>query len=118
MSNKIETREIINSSLTCVECLSRFIDPRVCPCGHTFCHMCIESLLCENRFFDCPSCQASHQHLAKKKPVPSSGFPPNRALISILRKLNAETNICVDKQLRENLDVIESEISELEKLNN
>lgn len=31
-----------NQNLTCVICLERFRVPVTIPCGHTFCHMCIE----------------------------------------------------------------------------
>ena len=37
--------KLAEEDITCPICLSKFVDPRVTPCGHTFCHKCISEYL-------------------------------------------------------------------------
>jgi|SRR6218665_2639887 len=63
----------------CPVCLARFQDPRVLPCGHTFCLYCIKwHGICKDS--DCPVCRARFH-------IPSNGWeglPKNYSLNSVL----------------------------------
>ena len=47
------------NSLTCAVCLSVFKDPKLLPCFHTFCAMCIQDVADRHRGsnFPCPACR-------------------------------------------------------------
>ena len=46
------------NSLTCAVCLSVFKDPKLLPCFHTFCALCIQDVADRHRgsYFPCPAC--------------------------------------------------------------
>ena len=50
----------MKSHLECVICLQTFKDPKQLPCGHTFCAHCLDLLIGDQQFVDCPSCKAKH----------------------------------------------------------
>lgn len=46
----------LSSVLECPVCMEKFTDPRILPCGHTFCRQCLERLVVQheiimNKFF-------------------------------------------------------------------
>ena len=47
------------NSLTCAVCLSVFKDPKLLPCFHTFCAMCIQDVADRHQgsYFPCPACR-------------------------------------------------------------
>lgn len=47
------------NSLTCAVCLSVFTDPKLLPCFHTFCALCIQDVADRHQgsYFPCPACR-------------------------------------------------------------
>jgi hypothetical protein len=48
---------ISNSHVECSSCLEIFIDPRILPCGHTFCLQCIIKQHCGTTGVVCALCR-------------------------------------------------------------
>ena len=46
------------NSLTCAVCLNVFTDPKLLPCFHTFCALCVQEIADRHRgsYFPCPAC--------------------------------------------------------------
>lgn len=63
----------------CGICLDGYDDPRVLPCGHSFCKPCIQKLV-QQSLVKCPHCQ---QQFAT--PNSDTNFPRNYMLASLLR---------------------------------
>ena len=54
--------ENLEKELECAVCLEQFKDPKVLPCLHSFCKICLEGLVCRegNAWkLNCPSCWIS-----------------------------------------------------------
>ena len=54
--------ENLEKELECTVCLEQFKDPKVLPCLHSFCKICLEGLVCRegNAWkLNCPSCWIS-----------------------------------------------------------
>ena len=52
--------ENLEKELECAVCLEQFKDPKVLPCLHSFCKICLEGLVCRERKtwkLNCPSCR-------------------------------------------------------------
>ncbi|CAF2103660.1 unnamed protein product [Rotaria magnacalcarata] len=65
--------------LQCPVCLTAYTEPRLLPCGHTYCDECLNRLMQnDNDVVTCPECRK--QHL-----VPEDGvFPPNFVVRNLL----------------------------------
>ena len=71
--------------LECAVCMEIYKDPRLLPCSHTLCKICIDGMVM-NSSITCPVCRATH-------PVPRSetgGFPRNLAIAGMVDSLCAE----------------------------
>ncbi|XP_070556568.1 tripartite motif-containing protein 2-like [Ptychodera flava] len=53
--------EISEDFLMCPVCLEQCDNPKILPCYHTFCQLCLEKLVEKTQRLDCPSCQTSVQ---------------------------------------------------------
>lgn len=97
----------IENHLSCGICKMMLRDPRVLPCGHTFCHKCLE--LDKFSCVSCQTCQQSHTS-------PPSGFPVNSIIVMLLnehpKKVNQSSKV---RELRENLDKIVNKCAQVEK---
>ncbi|XP_055519115.1 E3 ubiquitin-protein ligase TRIM56-like [Leucoraja erinacea] len=51
------TDQIQNDLLNCKICLSRFIQPKMLPCAHTYCQGCLEKMVRSDRKVQCPECR-------------------------------------------------------------
>jgi hypothetical protein len=72
----------IDKLLICIVCNRKLEDPRILPCGKSFCHKCIEEKLLEpntNRI-NCQNCGNAHE-----KPLNQIGFPQNLEVAKIVR---------------------------------
>ena len=69
----------IDSLLICSICDQKLQDPRVLPCGQTFCNRCIEAVA------DTDKNRIKCQHCAKAHEIPSEGFPQNSKLNKIIQ---------------------------------
>ena len=70
----------IDDIIRCPNCQSKFIDPRIIPCGSSMCSNCIVLLeKKERKEFKCPACQESHR-------IPTSGFLKNVLLAKLVEK--------------------------------
>ncbi|XP_070556894.1 tripartite motif-containing protein 2-like [Ptychodera flava] len=58
--------EIGEDFLTCPICLEEYQNPKVLPCHHSFCQLCLEKLVSKTGTLNCPNCQKSVQ-------LPSNG---------------------------------------------
>ncbi|XP_078286754.1 E3 ubiquitin-protein ligase TRIM56-like [Rhinoraja longicauda] len=51
------TDQIQNDLLNCKICLSRFMQPKMLPCAHTYCQGCLERMVRSDRKVQCPECR-------------------------------------------------------------
>ena len=52
----------VEELITCSVCLDKFTQPKVLPCGHTFCQSCLVGLSRHSGpTLDCPECRESHE---------------------------------------------------------
>ena len=72
----------INNLKTCAVCVQTFSDPRMIPCGHTFCNHCIETLKNkENESkLTCLRCQKEHTCINK------TDFPVNMLVCELIEE--------------------------------
>ncbi|UJR23538.1 hypothetical protein I4U23_026527 [Adineta vaga] len=85
MASNPEFRRVVNYTdlevlLECPLCLDRFDQPRLIPCGHTYCTKCLNELCAGNDAIICPQCRRQHD-------VPSAGinvFPRNLSYQQLL----------------------------------
>ena len=71
--------------LLCTICLQEFEEsgdhiPRLLPCTHTLCEVCVKQLIQDNRL-ECPECRAKHE--AKKE---EKSFPQNKYLLMHIKR--------------------------------
>lgn len=107
--------EEIIEELHCPKCRRRFSDPRIIPCGQTYCQMCIRDLVeayedKKRDTFKCPSCASKH-------PIPpETGFPPNLVAVRLLKKSSNEVYRSKNvERLKDVLNRIQHDILEFEK---
>ena len=76
-----QENEIVDA-LRCPSCHLKFTDPRIIPCGHTYCNDCIEILRKKDDGykFICIECQEEHVL------IPSMRFPVNLCLMKLIEK--------------------------------
>ena len=66
--------------------------PKLLPCQHTFCVVCLTSLLMEGRTeLMCPVCRTKHK-------APSGGFTTNRAVLDIAEELQNAVSLSTEPQ--------------------
>ncbi|CAF1459761.1 unnamed protein product [Adineta ricciae] len=67
--------------LQCPVCLTPYTEPRLLPCGHTYCQECLNRLMQDdNDVVTCPECRKQHI-------VPDDGvFPPNFVVRNLLEE--------------------------------
>lgn len=94
---------VIKSHLTCQMCKYMFIDPRVMPCGHSFCHDCIV-----DNGSRCVTCDTSHE-------MPVSGFILNSTLAGLLAEQPKQVN--QSSKVKELRDQLNSLFNQHAKLN-
>ena len=68
--------------------MDTFKEPRELPCGHTFCTICLERLIEDSQFVDCPSCRSKHV-------IPRNGFRIDFRTNRLLDILNEVNNISI-----------------------
>ncbi|XP_007574010.1 E3 ubiquitin/ISG15 ligase TRIM25 [Poecilia formosa] len=58
-----EQCSVLQDELTCPVCLDVYRDPRLLPCGHNFCKICLDRLRrqAERGHVRCPECRENHQ---------------------------------------------------------
>lgn len=95
---KSEIQQKIEQELTCAVCLSTFTEPKVLPCLHTFCQLCIESLVLskthDKNVVDCPTCR--EQYVLPEAPDTRSSVAKirtNFTLKSLIELLESNTNV-------------------------
>ncbi|CAF3853943.1 unnamed protein product [Rotaria magnacalcarata] len=85
MASNPEFRRVVNYTdlealLECPLCLDRFDQPRLIPCGHTYCTKCLNELCAGSDTVICPQCRQQHD-------VPITGvtlFPRNLSYQQLL----------------------------------
>ena len=102
----------IDSLLICNICDQKLQDPRMLPCGETYCNRCIEAVA------DTDKKRIKCQHCAKAHEIPSEGFPQNSKLNKIIQVKSNEVfrglllkdfkNIY--ESIREKINKIESDL--------
>lgn len=103
-------KDDINEDLQCAICHLKFQDPRILPCGQTYCQKCIQELMKNNVSvnFRCPSCDMIHH-----EPIPG-GFPPNKVAAKLVNKASFEISRGgTAANLKHVLQVIDTDISNL-----
>ena len=71
--------------LQCQVCFEEFTDegdhvPRLLPCTHTVCHLCLGQLVRDNKL-DCPECKTKHKAANKEK-----SFPQNKYVLTLMKR--------------------------------
>lgn len=102
----------INENLICDICKKVFDEPRILPCGETFCSKCIHLMAkpkgttdTEN-FLLCSACSEMH-------PVPKTGFPLNKQIIRLINQKPKVFNRGAQAEtLKTNLVQITNELNE------
>lgn len=56
MTTAICSYENIRQITSCTVCNRTFKDPRILPCGHTFCIDCIRNTMLDTTVMACPNC--------------------------------------------------------------
>ncbi|XP_063721807.1 RING finger protein nhl-1-like isoform X2 [Symsagittifera roscoffensis] len=80
--------EQLEHLIMCAVCLEHLKSPKMLYCGHTFCKLCLTSIVAKNKKRDtlsCPECRTEH----KIPPAGIDGFPDNRtaaAFVEIYQK--------------------------------
>ena len=75
---KMLARKAQDSILSCSSCDQKFKDPRMLPCGKSFCNNCIDLLADTNKLkIKCQNCGKTHE-------IPQEGFPQSIELTKIL----------------------------------
>ena len=61
MAKALTLAENLEKELECAVCLEQFKDPKVLPCLHSFCKICLEGLVDKGNAWklNCPSCRIS-----------------------------------------------------------
>ena len=85
-------RNVENDYLMCAICLGRYTDPRLLPCGHTFCKKCLEDHIKQTvtdraaMFFKCPNDRTQIQRPSLSLPPKdwANAFPVDTFLASLL----------------------------------
>ena len=80
-----------SSHLECSLCRNRFTDPRILPCGHTFCLECIRKQIKSNEQNACAKCRQQWNLTPKSV----SNLPKNFGLAAIILAANNENDICM-----------------------
>lgn len=102
----------IENNLICKICSSKFQDPRLVPCGETYCHECIKSSA-KNGSFSCISCNSNHLVASE------SEFPRNNVIATLIKTAPKEIYRGKSyKQLTKWLKRMESDLSDFEILIN
>ncbi|KAF2865870.1 PUA-like domain-containing protein [Massariosphaeria phaeospora] len=70
-------REVAHTELDCLVCYNIMLDPTTTPCGHTFCHRCLDRVMDHSNI--CPMCRR-----VLDMPVPLRTKPRNLPLASLL----------------------------------
>ena len=65
--------------MPCAICLCDYKDPRILPCGHSFCEECLKNAVINYKLI-CPSCRTKHKN------IDLSLFPKNYGLIDEVEK--------------------------------
>ncbi|KAJ8280336.1 hypothetical protein GJAV_G00053350 [Gymnothorax javanicus] len=87
----------LEEDLTCSVCYSLFSDPRVLPCSHTFCKVCLDNVLHVSGNFSiwrplrvplkCPNCRS----VVELPPTGVEALPANVSLRAIIEKYQRDT---------------------------
>ena len=83
MAKRLDSLELL---LSCEVCFSDYEEsgdhvPRILPCSHTLCHMCIGQMIRRNRI-ECPECREKHE---TKKEIRES-FPQNKYILTNIKR--------------------------------
>ena len=87
--------EGVNKELTCVICLSRFNQPKLLPCLHSYCKGCLEDMLkksYEKQNITCPQCKVVHE----VPPQGIDGFATFFTINNLLELLHIHENAAAE----------------------
>ncbi|XP_041379222.1 tripartite motif-containing protein 2-like isoform X2 [Gigantopelta aegis] len=104
-----------NDDISCTICLNIFVSPRSLPCGHTFCHNCLNEHINKTvtrSTFSCPICRYSARLVRRnddqdKTESLAEQFPINYALVQTVDAMQKLQTQYIKAQLktdRENLE--------------
>lgn len=92
-SEETEPKSTTDDEVTCSLCLDDFKDPRILPCFHTYCKLCLDELIkperCNGKFL-CPLCRTLH-YIPKED---GNGFPSNYYMTALMKNINPKTEAC------------------------
>ncbi|XP_076066660.1 uncharacterized protein LOC143040014 isoform X2 [Oratosquilla oratoria] len=87
-TEEVNLEEYLEEELTCAICLERLHRPKLLPCKHTFCLLCLQNYVNTCRTsFTCPSCRGAVQLPAEGV----LGLPTDMSVLSQLRTLRGIT---------------------------
>jgi hypothetical protein len=96
MATVIASHAMLNSQLECSVCYQMFQDPRILPCGHTFCLKCLQDIVRAaasetDKTLSCPTCRAAFQVSSQNL----QELPKNFTVVQLISALLANSQ-CVN----------------------
>ena len=79
---------VLTQHLECAVCMEIYKDPRILPCSHTLCKVCLDGVV-RNSSITCPVCRATHLLQSSG----TDGFPRNLAIAGMIDSLCVECKI-------------------------
>ena len=76
---------VLTQHLECAVCMEIYKDPRILPCSHTLCKVCLDGVV-RNSSITCPVCRAPHLLQSSG----TDGFPRNLAIAGMVDSLCVE----------------------------
>jgi hypothetical protein len=98
MATVIAAHAMLNSKLECSVCYQVFTDPRILPCGHTFCLKCLQDIekaaAGKSNNIPCPQCRAEFQASSQNL----QDLPKNFTVAQLICSLPANSQCANDSQ--------------------
>ena len=87
----------LRNRMSCRVCHEQFDNkihvPKMLPCQHTFCQICLSSIAAGSNTLTCPLCKSKHS-------VPNNGFTMNRAVMDIIEEIQKDCKISQTELLK------------------
>jgi hypothetical protein len=98
----------LENILICMICENKFQDPRLLPCGRTFCNSCIDFMVdTEKKKVKCQYCSKTHE-------IPQDGFMPNLDMARIVKLKSNEVFRCkLDRELRTKSNLLRNKVDKI-----
>ncbi|XP_041379739.1 tripartite motif-containing protein 59-like, partial [Gigantopelta aegis] len=103
------TASSIDDQISCSLCLEIFIDPRVLPCGHTFCLTCLQNHIDANNTddtFECPNCR----DMVGDDSRPTAQQDPSRLVIESSCEMIKKFSLSIEHQMMSDIERLQRSV--------